>query len=209
MAGREASGEDMVTSDGPAAGFPDPTHDRPAFRAAMRLRRRALAAAQPDAGDRLAAHLERLPPGASIAVYRAIGSEIDPQPLAVALAARGRSLCLPVVVARDAPLLFRRWGPGDVLEADAAGCPAPLPLAEVIRPDLILVPLLAFDARGGRLGQGGGFYDRTLDGLRRHPSPPGFIGLAFAGQEIAAVPMASHDQRLDGVLTESGYRAFP
>ncbi|MFN5618623.1 MAG: 5-formyltetrahydrofolate cyclo-ligase, partial [Brevundimonas sp.] len=58
-------------------------------------------------------------------------------------------------------------------------------------------------------GQGGGFYDRTLDGLRRHPSPPGFIGLAFAGQEIAAVPMASHDQRLDGVLTESGYRAFP
>jgi len=174
----------------------------------MRRRRRALAAAQPDAGERLATHLDDLPPAAAVAVYRAIGSEIDPQPLAMALAARGRVLCLPVVVARDSPLLFRRWSPGDALEADAAGCPAPLPLAEVIRPDLILAPLLAFDARGGRLGQGGGFYDRTLAGLRGHPSPPGFIGVAFAGQEVAAVPMASHDQRLDGVLIESGYRAF-
>ena len=175
----------------------------------MRRHRRALAAAQPDAGERLPTHLEDLPPAASVAIYRAIGSEIDPLPLAMILAARGRGLCLPVVVARDAPLLFRRWSPGDALEPDAAGCPAPLPVAGVVRPDLILAPLLAFDAEGGRLGQGGGFYDRTLAELRRRPSPPGFVGVAFAGQEVAALPMASHDQRLDGVLTESGYRAFP
>ncbi len=75
----------------------------------------------------------------------------------------------------------------------------------MVTPDLILTPLLAFDGAGGRLGQGGGYYDRTFAALPEAIR----IGLAFAGQEIAAVPMASHDQRLDGVLTESGYRAFP
>mgnify|MGYP006190825709 CR=1 FL=1 len=101
-------------------------------------------------------------------------------------------------------MIFRRWTPGDPLEVDAAGCPAPLPLGEVVRPDLILTPLLAFDARGGRLGQGGGHYDRTFaalpDAIR--------VGLAYAGQQIEALPFEPHDIPLHGVLTETGYRPF-
>lgn len=129
-----------------------------------------------------------------------MGSEFDPEPLAKALIAAGRSVCLPVVLQRDAPLVFRRWTPGDPLEPDAAGCPAPLPLAEIVDPDLILTPLLAFDDNGGRLGQGGGYYDRTF------AARPGSlrIGLAYAGQRAATVPVEAHDVRLHGVLTEAG-----
>ncbi|WGM46978.1 5-formyltetrahydrofolate cyclo-ligase [Brevundimonas sp. NIBR10] len=98
-------------------------------------------------------------------------------------------------------MIFRRWSPGEPLEMDAAGCPAPLPLAEVVDPDLIVTPLLAFDDFGGRLGQGGGYYDRTFaarrDAIR--------IGFAFGGQRVARLPMDEHDVRLHGVLTEVGY----
>ena len=100
---------------------------------------------------------------------------------------------------------FRRWSPGEPLELDLAGVPAPLPLAEAITPDLIVTPLLAFDAHGGRLGQGGGYYDRTFAAL------PGAIrvGFAYAGQELENLPAEPHDIRLHGVLTERGYRAVP
>lgn len=132
-----------------------------------------------------------------------MGSELDPEPLAQAMIAAGRSLCLPVALERDAPMIFRRWSPGEPLEMDAAGCPAPLPLAEVVDPDLIVTPLLAFDDFGGRLGQGGGYYDRTFavrpDAVR--------IGFAFAGQRVGRLPMDAHDVRLHGVLTEVGYTA--
>ena len=100
-------------------------------------------------------------------------------------------------------MIFRRWSPGEPLEMDAAGCPAPLPLAGVVDPDLIITPLLAFDDFGGRLGQGGGYYDRTFaarpDAIR--------IGLAYAGQNIPRLPTEDHDVRLHGVLTEVGYRS--
>lgn len=143
-----------------------------------------------------------MPPGDPVALYAAVGSELDPAPLARALLAAGRTLCLPVAVERDAPLVFRRWDPGEPLEMDAAGCPAPLPLSETVDPSLILCPLLAFDDQGGRLGQGGGYYDRTFaarpDALR--------IGLAYAGQAVERLPMERHDIRLHGVLTETGYR---
>ncbi|MDZ4320833.1 MAG: 5-formyltetrahydrofolate cyclo-ligase, partial [Phenylobacterium sp.] len=147
---------------------------------------------------------EALPPGRIVAVYRAIGSELDADALSRALSRAGRELCLPVVIERDAPMIFRRWLPGEPLELDEAGVPAPFPLAELVEPDLILTPLLAFDARGGRLGQGGGYYDRTFaarpDALR--------VGFAYAGQEIDDLPLEPHDIRLHGVLTETGYRAF-
>ena len=87
--------------------------------------------------------------------------------------------------------------------------PAPLDLAGEIAPDLIIVPLLAFDASGGRLGQGGGYYDRTLEALRaldRVP-PIAAVGLAYAAQQMDNLPMDPHDQPLDGVLTEAGYRS--
>ena len=108
------------------------------------------------------------------------------------------------MVQRDAPMEFRAWSPGEPLEMDAAGCPAPLPLAEVVMPDLILTPLLAFDDQGGRLGQGGGYYDRTFaarpDAIR--------IGFAYAGQKAERLALEPHDIRLHGVLTETGYTAF-
>jgi 5-formyltetrahydrofolate cyclo-ligase len=174
------------------------------LRSAARARRKALAEADPTAAERAAEHAQALPQGTVVALYRAMGSELDTGALASALEAAGRRLCLPVVLERDAPMVFRGWSPGEPLETDVAGCPAPLPLAEVMEPDLIIAPLLAFDASGGRLGQGGGFYDRTF------AARPEVIrvGLAYAGQAVEALSLEAHDMRLHGVLTEAGYRAF-
>jgi 5-formyltetrahydrofolate cyclo-ligase len=175
------------------------------LRAAMRANRKRLAGLDPEASLRAAEHASDLPPAELVAVYRAIGSEIDADALSMALIRLGRRLCLPVVVERDAPMIFRHWSPGEPLELDEAGVPAPFPLAATVTPDLIVTPLLAFDARGGRLGQGGGYYDRTFaalpDALR--------IGFAYAGQELENLPLEPHDIRLHGVLTERGYRAVP
>ncbi|MFN3352877.1 MAG: 5-formyltetrahydrofolate cyclo-ligase [Brevundimonas sp.] len=187
--------------------------DKAALRAEMRLRRKALADTTPWAGEGLAAHASTIlnlheAAAPVIAFYCPQGSEIDPTALAHALIERGARLALPVVVDRAAPLIFRAWTPDEPLEEDLAGCPSPLELAEVVTPDVILTPLIAFDARGGRLGQGGGYYDRTFQALRDRSPRPRLIGLAFAGQEVGRLPMESHDQPLDGVLTESGYRAF-
>tara|TARA_R110002167_G_scaffold26492_2_gene91217 strand:+ start:609 stop:1175 length:567 start_codon:yes stop_codon:yes gene_type:complete len=175
--------------------------DKSELRAAMRATRKGLAETAPTAAARAAAHVNALPNGARVALYGAIGSELDPGPLAAALTAAGRSLCLPVVLDREAAMVFRRWSPGDPLEMDVAGCPAPLPLAEIVVPDLIVAPLLAFDAEGGRLGQGGGYYDRTFAAMPDIVR----IGFAYAGQAVDRIPMESHDQRLHGVLTEVGY----
>ena len=170
----------------------------------MRAVRKRLAGLDAGAAARAAEQAGALPPGRIVAVYRAIGSELDVDALSLALSRAGRELCLPVVIERDAPMIFRRWLPGEPLELDEAGVPAPFPLAEVVEPDLILTPLLAFDAEGGRLGQGGGYYDRTFaarpDAAR--------IGFAYAGQEVDDLPVESHDIRLHGVLTETGYRPF-
>lgn len=170
----------------------------------MRATRKRLAELDADAAGRAAEQAGSLPAGRIVAVYRAIGSEMDADALSMALGRAGRELCLPVVVERDAPMLFRRWTPGEPLELDEAGVPAPFPLAEVVEPDLILTPLLAFDSHGGRLGQGGGYYDRTFaarpEALR--------IGFAYAGQEVDDLPVEPHDIRLHGVLTETGYRPF-
>lgn len=174
------------------------------LRAAMRALRKRLAEADVEAAERAAGHADALPPGDTVALYRAMGSELDTDALANVLNRSGRRLCLPVVIERDAAMVFRAWAPGEPLELDAAGCPAPLPLGELVTPDLILTPLLAFDGHGGRLGQGGGYYDRTfavLPDARR-------IGFAYAGQQVERLDLERHDMRLHGVLTETGYRAF-
>ncbi len=170
----------------------------------MRATRKRLAGLDAGAAARAASQADALPPGHIVAVYRAIGSELDVEALSHALIGAGRELCLPVVIERDAPMIFRRWSPGEPLELDEAGVPAPFPLAGVIDPDLILTPLLAFDGRGGRLGQGGGYYDRTV---AARPDVTR-IGFAYAGQEVAELPAETHDVRLHGVLTETGYRPF-
>ena len=178
--------------------------DKAALRAEARARRKVLAKADPTAAERLADHVDDLPLRGMVALYSPIGSELGTSALAQALLKRGDELCLPVVLDPGEPMIFRRWTPGEPLEADASGCPAPLPLAEVVAPDLILLPLLAFDRRGGRLGQGGGYYDRTLQALRSTRPIVG-VGLAYAGQQVETLPIEPHDQPLDGVLTETSY----
>lgn len=193
---------------------PDPVLDaaKSALRLEARRRRKALQVDHPEADWMIADRLDemiaalRLKPGVA-ALYRSLGSEIDPRPLGEALTRGGWTLALPAVVDVEGPLEFRAWTPGDRLAHDLAGLPAPLDSAPPTSPGLILLPLLAFDRRGGRLGQGGGYYDRTLAALRGQPRPPAFVGLAFAGQQVEAVPHGPHDQPLDGILTEAGYTA--
>ena len=161
------------------------------------------------AGDKASEMLAALKfkrPGV-IAVYRAAGNEMDPRPLGENLIALGWSIALPACEQFDTPIVFRAWAPGDRLAPDVMGIAAPLAAAEV-RPDIIIAPVLAYDFFGNRLGQGGGYYDRTLEALRDQARPPAYVGLAFAAQEVDQVPVYEHDQRLDAILTETGYRPF-
>jgi 5-formyltetrahydrofolate cyclo-ligase len=135
--------------------------------------------------------------------FCAIGDEIDPLLLLTKLSADGHQVCLPVMQGRGLPLLFRAWKPGDPMKATLWGIGEPLPSAPYVEPGVLLVPLLAFDPMGYRLGYGGGFYDRTLANLRER-GPVIAIGLAFDEQRVDAVPHVDYDQRLDWVLTPSG-----
>jgi 5-formyltetrahydrofolate cyclo-ligase len=141
-------------------------------------------------------------PGAVVAGYSPIRSEIDPAPLMQELAARGMRLALPVIVARDAPLGFRLWAANDTLLRGPLGILEPSPDAAEIVPDIVLVPLAAFDRSGHRIGYGAGHYDRTLARLRDSKKII-VIGLAFAVQEIETIPALPHDVALDYVLTET------
>ena len=149
----------------------------------------------------------RLGPSPLTSLYMPVGSEMDPLPIAEALRERDTRLCLPVVVEQDAPLVFRLWTPGDPLAPDLMGTPAPLATARAIDPELVLVPLLAFDAEGGRLGQGGGYFDRTIADLQTRTKAV-IVGLGYAGQEVPSLPVEAHDRPLDAVLTEQGFRLF-
>lgn len=128
-------------------------------------------------------------------------SEIDPSPLMRQLAARGARLALPVIKGRGLPLAFRAYAFGDALRGGTWGIHEPLPGAASVLPDLLIVPLVAFDRRGHRIGYGAGYYDMTLRELRAR-KPILAIGLGFAVQEISAVPATPRDERLDLVLTE-------
>ena len=142
-----------------------------------------------------------IPRGAVVAGYSPIRSEIDPAPLMQNLAAQGAQLALPVIVASDQPLLFRAWTRSDKLRRGQLGILEPPPDAAVVIPDILLVPLAAFDRSGHRIGYGAGHYDRTFAQLRGLKNIVA-IGLAFAAQQIPAIPAAAHDARLDLVLTE-------
>ena len=139
--------------------------------------------------------------GAIVSGYSPIRSEIDPLPLMRALAAKGVRLALPAVLARGKSLAFRAWSPNDRLLMGPLGILEPSPAAAELVPDIMLVPLAAFDRLGHRIGYGAGHYDYTLAHLRKAKAVIA-IGIAFAAQEIASVPALSHDVALDYVLTE-------
>lgn len=141
--------------------------------------------------------------GKVLAGYWPIRTEPDPRP---AMLAHGGPFCLPVVLGQGQPLAFRPWSPDALMIEGAYGAHIPADETE-ITPEVLIVPLLAFDARGYRLGYGGGFYDRTLEGLRAR-GPATAIGFTYAAQELPEVPTEPTDQPLDMIVTEAGLRRF-
>ena len=142
-------------------------------------------------------------PETIVSGFAAIRDEINPAPLMAWLQAEGFKLALPVMQGREKPLLMRAWSPGDTMAPAQWGIAEPLDDKPEVEPDVVLVPLLAFDARGYRLGYGGGFYDRTLRRLRKL-KPVVAVGIAYDEQRVDAVPAESYDEKLDWVLTPSG-----
>lgn len=146
-------------------------------------------------------------PGMIISGFMPIRSEADIRPLLDHLQKRGARICLPVVLDRET-IVFRELKPGAELVSTGFGTRGPGPEAEVLDPELLLMPLSAFDALGNRIGYGAGHYDRAIDKLRKKGMTPRLIGIAFDCQEVQSVPAEPHDVGLSGIITESGYRTF-
>jgi 5-formyltetrahydrofolate cyclo-ligase len=142
-----------------------------------------------------------LAPGAIVSGFMPLKSEINPLPLLQKLAQHGARLALPVVAGRGKPLIMREWAWGEPLASGVWGIREPKAEAPEVEPDILLVPLLAFDRAGHRIGYGAGYYDMTIHRLRSR-KPVTAIGIAFAAQEVAKVPSTPRDERLDLVLTE-------
>jgi 5-formyltetrahydrofolate cyclo-ligase len=173
-------------------------------RKAATAARKAAWQADPNAGRRLASHFpdSAWPSvGTVVGGYRPIRDEIDPTPLMETFFCEQARLCLPCVVAPDAPLVFRAYEPGDLLVRGTFNVEEPSGQSPECRPLLILAPLLAFDEAGRRIGYGAGFYDRTIEALRRH-HPVTVIGLAYEAQRVKTVPVDRHDVALDWIVTE-------
>jgi 5-formyltetrahydrofolate cyclo-ligase len=189
-----------------------PTDDLQAIKGDLRLaamaRRDAIPAAERlQAAQRVAEHGlpqdvgRRLAPGITVSGYSPLKSEISPLPLMRRCADAGAALALPVVVGRGKPLIMRAWSFGAPLGSGVWGIREPTADAPQVFPDILIVPLLAFDRTGHRIGYGAGYYDMTIAALRTR-KPVVAIGIAFAAQEIDAVPATPRDARLDLVLTE-------
>jgi len=142
-----------------------------------------------------------VPTGAIVSGFMPLKSEINPLPLLRRLAERGARLALPVVVGRGKPLIMRAYTFGDEFARGQWGIREPKPEAPEVDPDILIVPLAAFDRSGHRIGYGAGYYDMTINRLRAL-KPVTALGIAFAAQEIEAVPATARDERLDFVLTE-------
>lgn len=139
--------------------------------------------------------------GGAVSGFVPYKSEITVMPLLAALNAQGWRTCLPIVIGAEEPLLFRAWSPGDTLVPGLWDIPIPEDRAPEAVPDVLLVPMLAFDRKGYRLGYGGGFYDRTLEKLRAQKTVTA-IGVAYAAQMVDDVPTGVFDAPLDYVMTE-------
>ncbi|MGF1649698.1 MAG: 5-formyltetrahydrofolate cyclo-ligase [Hyphomicrobiaceae bacterium] len=178
-----------------------------ALRQTFRARRAAAVQALREAGiepegpmARWLSQAGRIKHDAVVALYRPMADELDPLRL---VASVRQPLALPCVFAKAAPLLFRRWSPGAPLRRGVWNIEEPEPTAAAVEPDVLLVPLLAVDAQGFRLGYGGGYYDRTLSGLRRR-KPIFAIGLALDIQRVDVLPRSDYDEPVDAILTPSG-----
>jgi 5-formyltetrahydrofolate cyclo-ligase len=142
-----------------------------------------------------------VPRGAVVSGFMPMKSEINPLPLLKRLAAGGATLALPVVAGRGKPLIMRAWEFGAPLDQGVWGIRQPKAESPEVDPDILIVPLAAFDRRGHRIGYGAGYFDMTINRLRRLKSITA-IGIAFAVQEIPRVPATERDEPLDLVLTE-------
>jgi len=179
-----------------------------AMREEALARRPALRLAAPDAAWRMARNFIAavpLPPASVVSAFVAIGEETDPSPLIDLLRKEGHSIALPRVVRKGEKLAFHLYGPGATLVPGVFGLSQPGKDWPEAIPDVLVVPLLAFDARGNRLGYGAGFYDRTLTALRASRKILA-AGFAFAGQEVPDVPHRDSDEPLDWIVTELGAR---
>ncbi|MEO8557570.1 MAG: 5-formyltetrahydrofolate cyclo-ligase [Rhodospirillales bacterium] len=184
----------------------DPIADaKRALRERMRRARAGVSAEERERAARLMrptfAKAVELPANAIVAGYLASGSELNATPLMTALEEQGVTLALPVVGERGHKLVFRAWKSGDALTPNRYDIGEPMDDKPEVTPTHLLVPLLAFDDHGYRLGYGGGYYDRTLAALRK-ASKIQAVGLAFHAQRLGFVPRGPGDEPLDMVLTE-------
>jgi len=186
-------------------------HDIVTAKALMRKdaasRRAALMSKQPEAPQHLAGFAAALIESFGVGVYAAylpIRSELSPIALVGELVAAGMTTVMPITPEPENPLSFHQWAPGMPLAEGPYGTKQPPSANRKIDPDVILAPMLAFDAGCWRLGYGGGFYDRTIANLRDQGRDVRVIGLAFSGQKVAAVPTGPYDMALDAVLTPEG-----
>lgn len=175
-----------------------------ARKAAFARRKLAFDARPPGAAGRLSEILAGYR-GVPLSGYMPIRTEIDPLPAMAEAAAHG-PVGVPVIQGAGLPLRFSRWEPDGLLREGPFGAMVP-ETDDWMEPEILIVPLVAFDARGGRLGYGGGFYDRTLQGLRAKRATLA-IGFAFDAQEARALPLEPTDQPLDMVVTESRVLSF-
>ncbi len=146
-----------------------------------------------------------VPQNAVVSSYWAIGDEADPQFLERELRRRGHRIVMPRVAGRNQPLDFHLWEDGVKLVRGGFGLSEPSRDWPKLDPDVLIVPLLAFDGAGYRVGYGAGYYDRTIRGLRMAKSTTA-AGFAFAIQEFPELPHLAHDEKLDWIVTENGVR---
>ena len=187
------------------------SQDKSTLRSTMLARRAALTEAERRAASTglLETFRRERPIGEAAVVsgFWPINEEIDIRPLMAELARQGCRLALPVVMGKGQPLLFRAWKPGDALEKGVFGTQQPAARCETLEPDALIVPLLARDGEGWRLGYGGGFYDLTLVSLRQRRDVVA-VGVGFDSQVVAEVPHGPDDQRVDWLLTDKRAYAF-
>jgi 5-formyltetrahydrofolate cyclo-ligase len=176
------------------------------LRAEAREKRSANRDINEDCADKLAdvflLHFS-LPPGAVVVTYAPIRDEIDPSALNESLRAKGYPLALPIIIGENKSLIFRAYEKGDKLLANPLGIFEPMSSAAGVEPDVLLIPMLAFDRARNRLGYGGGYYDRTIKKLRAK-KPILTIGLAYSYQEVDKIPIGTHDVPVDKIVTELG-----